>query len=62
MTKTISKAAAGRIQKQYKMPMSEFLEEHHRLLRILRTGSRNAQKHEADEQAEEVAKATKKRK
>lgn len=54
MKTTISKVAAGRIQKKASMPMEEFVAEHRRLVKTLRSGSKATRVKEATDQAKEL--------
>jgi hypothetical protein len=54
MRSKISRAAADRIQKKVSMPRDEFISEHRKLVKTLRSGSKATQRKEAASQAKEL--------
>jgi hypothetical protein len=54
MRTKISRAAAQRIQQKVTMPKPEFIAEHRKLVKVLKSGSRAAQRKEASDQAKEL--------
>ena len=54
MKTKISKAAASRIMAKVSMPKSEFVAEHKKLVKVLRSGSSKARNKEATDQAKEL--------
>jgi hypothetical protein len=54
MKTKISKTAAERIMAKVSMPKSEFINEHKKLVKVLRRGSLKARRQEATDQAKEL--------